>query len=177
MSSENRGSGLGALMALAGSYLDVDGLTERTIAPPALVAGEHLPLGATRTAWTTFVQRSLVSVSSYIDARLRKRYAVPFTSPAPEIVCRWLVAIVTPMLYQRRGWDPSDEQAAAVIAEATAAKEELLEAANSETGLYDLPLRQDNVASAIAAPGPLSYSESSPYGWIDAQDQAVRGSS
>lgn len=156
-------------MALANSYLDFTGFKERTIAPASLVDGVHLPVGPLRVAWVTFVERQLVTETSRINARLRKRYAVPFGDPAPEIVCDWLTARVTPKLYMRRGWDSSDEQADDVKAAAAVALEEMKEAADSETGLYDLPPLNTSTETGVNQGGPFVYSEATPYEWLDVQ--------
>lgn len=159
-------------MALDGSYLDIDELAERTIAPTSLVMGEHLDPTA-RAPWVTFVGSCLKIETSKINARLRKRYETPFATPYPEIVRGWLVALVTPLLYRRRGVDSSDEQIVAVDAAAKAALDEMKEAADAVDGLFDLPLKQDDTSSAISKGGPLGYSEASPYTWTDVQREAV----
>lgn len=171
-------------MALVGSYLDRSEFKARTVAPSSLVDGDFIdPTGAwtdsdkvaKRLAFQTFVENQLVIFSGKINARLQKRYAVPFAAPAPATVCGWLTTLVTPEVYKRRGWDPSDAQAASLIADAQTAIEEIKEAADCVEGLYDLPLRQDLAStSAIAQGGPLSYSEASPYTWIDAQHDAIK---
>lgn len=172
-------------MALVGSYLDRDEFAARTIAPASIVHGDFIdPTGAftdpvkvqKRVAHRAFVDSQLIIWTSKINARLRKRYAVPFASPISEVVLGWLVAVVTPLVYEKRGWDPSDAQAARIIEAASAAETEMQEAADSETGLYDLPLRQDNPTSAIepTANGPFVYSEASPYEWMGVQREAVR---
>lgn len=130
---------------------------------------------AERASHVAFVESRLRIETSKINARLSKRYAAPFADPVPEIVLGWLVALVTPKLYQRRGWDPSDAQAAEIIKDAETARDEILEAANSETGLFDLPLRDDGSKSAIGRGGPFSYAEPSPYEWTDHQAEAIRG--
>lgn len=121
-------------------------------------------------AW---VQLQLDDVSDAIDSRLRKRYAAPFVAPYPRAVLRWLTQIVTRAAYLKRGVDPLDPQMAEYIKDSETAAAELLEAADSEKGLFDLPV---NVAgdSAIARGGPRSYSEASPYVGFDVQAQTGR---
>jgi hypothetical protein len=108
-----------------------------------------------------FIDKRLVVEQSRIDARLRKRYAVPFAEPVPEIVLGWLTDIVTEVAYRKRGVDPNDAQASEYAADAQRAREELLEAANAVDGLFELPLRQD-------LPGPSGVSESEgPFGYSE----------
>ncbi len=116
-------------------------------------------------AW---VQLQLDDVSDTIDARLRKRYGAPFLTPYPKAVLRWLTQIVTRAAYLKRGIDPLDPQMVEYIKDADTAAAELLEAANSETGLFDLPLNVAG-ASAITVGGPRGYSETSPYVGFDVQ--------
>lgn len=92
-----------------------------------------------------------------------------------EAVTLWLTALVTYDAYRKLGFDPSSAQDATVIDEYNAAQAALTEAANSETGIYDLPLRADKDASAIVHGGPFAYSEASPYEWTDQQAEAIRG--
>lgn len=108
-----------------------------------------------------------------INARLRKRYAVPFSSPVPECVLSWLTDLVTLDAFQLRGFNPSSMQDQLVVEDAKKANEEIKEAAESELGLFDLPLRQDTTASGITKPAPFSYAEASPYAWITVQAEDV----
>lgn len=121
-----------------------------------------------------YLSAQLTHWSSWIDSRLRKRYAAPFASPYPEAVKLWLAMIVTPICWIRIGVDPNDPQWASVTELEKSAKEQVLEAANSETGLFDLPLRQDTTDTGISKGGPLAYSEQSPYAWTDRQRETGR---
>lgn len=108
--------------------------------------------------------------SRWIDSQLIKRYAVPFLDPVPTAVESWLARIVTVRVWTRRGVDPSDEQWAEVKGDDEAARKEIAEAANSETGLYELPLRQDPLlGSGVVHAFPKVYSEQSPYVWTTLQ--------
>jgi phage gp36-like protein len=107
--------------------------------------------------------------SAYIDSRLAKRYAAPFEAPYPIAVTRWLTDLVTLRCWRKRGVVSTDEQMIDYRAAADAAMRELTEAANSNEGLFDLPLRADTDASGIVRAFPQSYSEQSPYVWYDIQ--------
>lgn len=159
-------------MALAGSYLDVAEFKARTIAPASLVDGAHLAVPA---PWTAFVESRLKINTSRINARLTKRYAVPFAAPYEEIVLGWLTSMTTVDLYEKRGWDPSDAQAQRLIDAVAQAEAEMKEAADAEEGLYELPLRADlPTETGVAKGGPLGYSEASPYTWLDLQRDITR---
>lgn len=90
-------------------------------------------------------------------------------------MCGWLTALVTVDAYQKRGWNPDDEQAEQISDARKDALADLKEAAEAQNGLFDLPLKQDNPASAISQGGPYAYSEASPYAWVDAQQEAING--
>lgn len=122
--------------------------------------------------YPAFFGVQLANESARIDARLRKRYAVPFESPYPLAVVRWLAALVTERAYLKRGVDPNDAQMSRILEDAKDARTELEEAANSVEGLFDLPVRADSTSSGISKGGPLGYSEASPYVWKDAQREA-----
>lgn len=121
-----------------------------------------------------FLDRQLAGASAHVDARLRKRYEVPFAAPVPETVRRWVAILVTRAAFKKRGIDPNDAIWQDVTEEAKAALEEIVEAANAVDGLFDLPLRADTTATGIAKGGPLAYSEASPYVHIDRQRRAGR---
>lgn len=122
-----------------------------------------------------FVVARLAANSSKINARLRKRYAVPFVKDPvreleyPEIVLDWLVKLTQVDVYLKRGFDPADQSIAHVKADKDLAEADLLEAANSETGLFDLPLNNSKDPSAITKAGPMAYTETSPYVWTTSQ--------
>lgn len=155
------------------AYLDRDAFAARTDLPP-----EYLDAIEDRTPGWLDVQ--LEQWSRWIDARLVKRYAVPFADPAPEIVKLWLSTIVTFRALLKRGVDPSDldvdllrEDYERVVGTADRPGE-IKEAADAEKGLFELPLRQNTVATGISKGAPRQYSEQSPYAWRDAQGAVGR---
>jgi len=151
-------------------YLDVSTFRARTVMPPEDV--DYLEERA-----PGFLLSRLRIATSRIDAKLRKRYAVPFVAPVAEIVLGWVTAIVTVDAYQKRGANPSDAQFAQIVSDRDLALEELEAAANAETGLFELPLREDAPTNAVTRGVPLAYSEPSPYDWIDKQAEALNGRS
>lgn len=109
-------------------------------------------------------------IQAGIEARLSKRYAMPFKAgEAPPLVVRWIVDMLTLDAYVRRGYNPSLAELAPMQEQAKRALDEVLEAANSETGLFDLPLAAGG--SAVVSGGPMGYSETSPYVHTDIERQ------
>jgi len=115
----------------------------------------------------------LTNQSRWLDSRLRKRYAVPFATPYPDTAKGWLAAIVTRLAYLKRGVDPDDLQFVEINNLAATAKTEVLEAANSDDGWFDLPDNAGESASGITQGSPRSYSEQSPYVWTDRQRETA----
>lgn len=127
----------------------------------------------TRTpGWLT---QQLTTVSSRMDARLAKRYAAPFAAPYPTVAQEWLAHIVSWRCYLKRGVNSLDSEAAEYKAQHDQALKEIEEAANSETGLFELPLLQSAPeGTGVVRGGPFSYTEASPYVWTDVQAEAGR---
>jgi hypothetical protein len=150
------------------AYLDIDAFKSRTIMPSAHV-------DEVETVQPGFWAHQLETWSRKIDARLRKRYAVPFAAEAvPETVKGWLTQIVTMRGYLRRGIDPSDAQFEMLKQDYDDAMAELAEAADADKGLFDLPLIDTADASAISKPATRAYSEQSPYAGFDRQSRIGR---
>jgi hypothetical protein len=95
-------------------------------------------------------------------------------TPVPEIILKWLNALVTLAAYRRRGFNPNDPAGDMIVQAAVEAKKEVLEAADSESGLIDIPVSED-LDSAVTTGGPLGTSDASPYAWQNRQ--AARGRS
>lgn len=148
-------------------YLTLAQFRARTIMPGTDV-------DAVEASAPGFILSKLTAKSRWIDARLSKRYAVPFASPFPDAVCDWLARIVTLSAYLRRGVDPNDEQFVALKEDAERAEAEIAEAATAETGLYELPLINTTSANGVTRGGTSVYSEASPYVWQDVQRERGR---
>ena len=151
--------------------LNVEQFKARTIMPPADV--DYL-----ETKFPGFLQTEIDELTSYMESRLHKRYATPFSRVSPPYTAvRWLVSLVTERAYDKRGRNPTSEQdARAIDGPADRARDELKEAADSVDGLFDLPLREDLPGSSgLTQGGTLAYSEASPYDSLDRQREAVRG--
>lgn len=146
------------------AYLDVDGFKTLSLMPSDSIDEIDLE----------WIDGQLAYWSRWIDSRLRKRYSVPFDADnTPEAVTGWLARLVTVRCFLRRGVDPTDQQFDVIRQDADDAKAEIDEAANSETGLFDLPIRSDTTATGIARGAPQVYSEASPYVWGDKQREAA----
>lgn len=120
-----------------------------------------------------FFASKLEEHSAWIDGRLRKRYAAPFNAPIPELVLSWLERLVTLDVYLRRGFNPSSQQDMMISERAKDAKAEIKEAADSNEGLFDLPLRQDTTTTGISKKGPFASYDNTPYAFLDTQREGV----
>lgn len=149
------------------AYLDKDAFANRSILPD----GYADAIEAVTPGW---IDLQLEEWSAWIDSRLRKRYAAPFVVPYPAAVTAWLVRLVTVRCYLKRGVEATDEQFVSIQQDAADAKTEIMEAANGETGLFDLPLRADTTVTGISKGRPMSYSEQSPYAWTREQRRIGR---
>lgn len=130
-------------------------------------------IDARETAQPGYVTKQLGSAGGYINAQLSKRYVVPFTNlPDDSIVYRWESDIATYRIWQRRGWDATDDQVEQIKEDHDRALAELQKAADAVTGLYDLPLA--NGSSGISKGKPRVYSEASPYVGFDVQGETGR---
>ena len=153
-------------------YLDFDGFRDLTTVPASFVDDvEKVSPG--------WVDKQLEYWARWIDSRLRKRYASPFAAwndapPTPASVQGWLARIVTLRVWLKRGVDPNDRQFEVINQDSIDAMAEVLEAANSNEGWFDLPLRTDQDGSAIARGNPRVYSEQSPFVWTDVQRDVGR---
>lgn len=155
-------------MAVPLPYLTVQGFKDLAIIPSQYVDDIEVE----QPGWTL---KQLGYWSAVIDGRLRKRYAVPFDNDSPPVaIAGWLARIVTLEAYLRRGINATDEQVATIKERATDAHAEIKEAANSETGLFELPLRADSpTGQGVSRGGPMAYTEASAYRWTTVQQAAA----
>lgn len=138
------------------AYLTVAEWKDATMMP----TGTVVALEAKRAG---YIQKRLDFRSAEIDARLRKRYAAPFSAPVPVVVQLWLAALVTLDAYRAMGFDPSSEQDSTIIDDANDAHAAIREAADAKDGLYDLPLREEAETSGIIRGRPLMRADKTPY--------------
>ena len=154
-------------------YLDIAKFKGLTLIPP----GQVDDIEKVTPGW---LDNQLGYWARWIDTRLRKRYASPFPAhdavpdSTPTSVQGWLARIVTVRVMLKRGVDPDDLQYVTIAADAEAAQAEVLEAANSDEGWFDIPLRTSEDGSAISRGNPRSYTEQSPYVWTDEQEAVGR---
>jgi hypothetical protein len=100
---------------------------------------------------------------------LTNTWAAP--TPVPEAILRWLTILVSAEVLERHGGVESTEPIfERLMKRVEIAEAELAEAANSQTGLFDLPVNDDS-DTAISSGGPLSYSEAGPYTWTYIQER------
>jgi len=149
------------------AYLDTDEFKLRTI-----IAGSFIDdLESSQPGW---VDQQLESMSRRVDSRLRKRYVVPFAT-APESVKLWVTQLATMRVFMRIYRAPTEQQQwVSVQEDYENAMAELKEAADSQNGLYDLPITDAADASAITKAQTAAYSEQSPYAAFDGQAAYAR---
>lgn len=121
-----------------------------------------------------WLQTCLNDWSTWINGKLRKRYAVPFAAPVPTIILVWLTRLVTPEAYLKLGVQPTDEQTKSILDRADETRDEIDEAADAQNGKFELPLIGDTADASVSKGGPLSYTEQSPYVAFDIQAEIAR---
>ena len=124
-------------------------------------------------AW---LDEQLKAVSAHINSRLAKRYNVPFEDPAPPIVEQWAVNIVSANAWLKRGISATDETFIEYKERAATSQSEILEAANGEAGLFELPHAgpDGKPTTAVKRGHTLAYSEASPYVGLSVQARRAR---
>lgn len=119
------------------------------------------------------VGRWLELGSADIRARLVKRYAVDFSDPGPvpDKIIKWLVLLVDIDVWKCVGGAPEGREDAWADKDRDRVEAELKEAADAETGLFELPPRNTDPlgASAVNKGGPVVQSFNTIYGFFDAE--------
>lgn len=153
---------------MADPYLTLAEFRDETAMPPEDV-------DQCEARFKGYIERRILRWGAFLDARLRKRYAAPFESPVPLAIVGWVTDLVTVDVYLRRGTNPQDPSIAEFVADRNRALDEIKEAADSEKGAFDLPLRADTTTTGITQGGPFGYSEATPYDWLDVQREGRDG--
>lgn len=141
------------------AYLTVDEFRLRTLLPTYVL--DEIEQGT--PGW---LQSQLETFYADVNARLSKRYNVPFADPPPTAVQQWCVHIVSLNAWLKRGVSAVDESFTEYQKKHDRAFEEMREAADAVDGLFDLPATtapNGGDASGIKRGGPHVYSENSPY--------------
>ena len=90
------------------SYLDVEEYKQYSNLPDVDIDD----MEAIQAGW---IDRKLRALSNAVDARLRKRYSVPFVAPFPDQVCDWVARLMDVALLKKRGVDATDEQFVSIV--------------------------------------------------------------
>jgi hypothetical protein len=132
------------------------------------------------TQYPGYTLRCLTRRSEWIRDRLRKRYGNNANTGntlalweaagavIPGTIIRWVTVLTTWDIYTRRGFNPQDPAQVALQDDVNRVYSEVKEAADSDTGLFDLPNPVTN-DSGVTTGGPLGYAETSPYRWTNIQ--------
>jgi hypothetical protein len=151
------------------SYLTDDEFKLRTLLPSTVVDG----IESKTPGW---LRAQIIGVSARVEARLGKRYPVWVAPDYPEALKQWVVDIVSANAWLKRGMSQTDDAFAEFKNRHDQAYDEIKEAANSDTGLFDLQRTVDGAqSSAIEYGGSHCYSEQSPYAALDRQARIGRG--
>lgn len=95
-----------------------------------------------------FIDVALSERSAELNARLRKRYNVPLTmAEVPTMVRRWVIVLVSYDVLTASGF-PANGSEEPIVAEYQLALEQIKETADTENGLYELPLYADETGHA-----------------------------
>lgn len=127
----------------------------------SVTTGSNLVLGSTGMTVT-------FSAGTYSTDNV---YQAP--PPCPELFLGWVTILVSADVMRRRGLNTNDPAIVMLLDEAKRVRDEVQQASNSQSGLWDLP-PVDDEQSAISAGGPLYYTETSPYVYSDIQEREGR---
>jgi hypothetical protein len=149
--------------------------------PSYLTFAEYKSASLVKDALIALVPQAKVEVwlgqqSALIRDRLTKRYAVDFNDPGPvpATITKWLGWLVDYHVVDWTGGNPEGGELDLRKRLWDQAEAEIKEAAESEKGLIELPLRNTDPlgVSAINKGGPLVASNNTIYGFFDDQQAA-----
>lgn len=157
------------------AYLTLADFKLLSVIPPDYLDFIETSGPAPQPGWTL---AKLAAWSRWLDARLKKRYAIPLPSATsadpnfPSVAQQWLCDLATFDAYLKRGIDPTDAQIQEIEKRYNAVKAEVQEAADAESGLFELPLRTDGTGQGVTKGAPLFATQTSPYTWRTQQRAA-----
>lgn len=117
-----------------------------------------------------FVEAQVRIFESKLHDQLRNRYAVPFKNPN-DTVKGWIAVQVTVEVRKKIGVDPNDVMFIEDKEAAKLARDEITAAANSDTGLFELPLL---VSVTPVARGFRGISDADPAAWKRRQGERAQ---
>lgn len=117
-----------------------------------------------------FVEAQCAIFESKLHDQLRNRYAVPFLNPNATAK-GWVAVQVAFEVLRKRGVDPTDVMYGEYRDAAKLARDEITAAANSDTGLFELPLL---VSGTPVARGFRGISDADPAAWKRRQGERAR---
>ena len=159
-------------IATAATYwLGTTGLALAFAAGTYDVSNSYVGQGVATAASVSLAGTGMVAVFPAASYDASNSYAA--ATPVPETILQWLTAFVSDDVGTRHGINTNDPLWDRVQKRVDRANEQLEKAANSQEGLWDLPVSEDQ-GSAVDTGGPLGYSESSPYQWSYSQQASAR---
>lgn len=121
-------------------------------------------------AGQSFVEKQCAIFESKLHDQLRNRYDVPFLQPN-DTAKGWIAVQVAFEVLRRTGVDPTDVMYGEYRDAAKLARDEITAAANSDTGLFELPLL---VTKTPAVRGFRGLSDADPGAWKRRQGERAR---
>lgn len=117
-----------------------------------------------------FVEVQVEIFESKLNDQLRNRYAVPFANPNATVK-GWIAAQVAFEVIKKRGIDPTDVMYGEYRDAAKLARDEITAAADSDKGMFELPLL---VTVTPVARGFRGISDADPAAWKRRQGERAR---
>lgn len=124
----------------------------------------ELPIEYLAEAGPDFCTAQIAIAESRIRDQLSKRYNMDAIVSANDTLKGWIAALVSVKVLTRRGIDPTDILWKTIQDAATIANDEIKQAAQSDTGRFDLPR-----ATAVRKSVIVGSSDHDPHAWIRRQ--------